>query len=586
MGALVIHRIGASGRFYRGVLAVLMGTGLVPVGVSTAFGNPRAGRPKETDQATRIRFERIPASSLPRFVHFNGSKRASLLPEDNGSGCAWGDYDGDGDDDLYLCNMNGPLLMDADKRRRSPGSRLWRNDGGGRFTDVTESCGLGESRMDMAALFADFDNDGDADLLVTGLRGVRLFRNDGGRYHNVTEQIGLGGVTGYCLGAAWGDYDRDGRLDLYICRYVDFPLDKARKRPMVAGRPAPMTTPANYPPLTNHLFRQEQGGTFRDVTKTTGTAAPQGRSMQAIWCDFDNNGWIDLYVANDQSLDCLFMNKGDGTFEDAALPSGVFDPRGGMGMAVIDFQADGDQDLLVTHWVSEDPGFYVNELIDGQCFFEDRAVRYGLRKPDTALVGWGVEFEDFDNDGDRDLLMVYGSTIEDELTLDVLKDPKMLPQRARIYEWRKKRWHALGDSAGAYFGEVYVGRGAALADFDRDGRRDIAINNHGAAPALLRNVSQGPGRWLDVKLVGRHCARDAANARVTVYRKDAPPQMRELFIGSSYLSGHGKTLHFGLGKAGPTVDVQVRWPCGRTQRLDNVSIDQTIVITETRDKAP
>ncbi|MEE9295201.1 MAG: VCBS repeat-containing protein, partial [Phycisphaerae bacterium] len=158
---------------------------------------------------------------MPRFVHFNGSSRASLLPEDNGSGCAWGDYDGDGDDDLYLCNMNGPYLMDAAKRRRLPGSRLWRNDGGGRFTDVTDACGLAESRMDMAAVFADFDNDGDADLIVTHLEGVRLFQNNAGRYRDVTNELGLGGVKSYCLGAAWGDYDRDGRLDLYVAGYID-----------------------------------------------------------------------------------------------------------------------------------------------------------------------------------------------------------------------------------------------------------------------------------------------------------------------------------------------------------------------------
>ncbi|MCH7807945.1 MAG: CRTAC1 family protein [Planctomycetes bacterium] len=571
---------------YQHIVTVLITVGLLAAGAADVVGDSPTSGSKQSVQETGIRFERIPVSSLPRFVHFNGHPRASLLPEDNGSGCAWGDYDGDGDDDLYLCNVNGPLLMDADKRRGFPGSRLWRNDGGGRFTDVTEASGLGESRMDMAALFADFDNDGDADLLVTNLAGVRLFRNDAGRFSEITKQAGLGGVSGYCLGAAWGDYDRDGRLDLYLCRYVDFPIDKARNREIVAGRPAPMTTPSSYPPLANMLFHQEADGTFRDVTATSGTAAAKGRSMQATWCDFDNDGWIDLYVANDQSLDNLFRNKGDGTFEDVGLAAGVFDPRGGMGVAVIDVDADGDQDFLVTHWVSEDPGFYVNELRDGDFFFEDQAIPYGLRKTDLALVGWGVGFEDFDSDGDRDLFVSYGSTIEDELTLDVLKNPKMLPQRSEVYEWRKKRWHALGAAAGSYFGETHVGRGAALADFDRDGRPDIAINNHGGPPALLRNVSKRGGHWLAVKLVGRHCARDAANARVTLIRQGEPPQMRELFIGSSYLSGHTKTLHFGLGSAKRSVDVQVRWPCGRIQRLGNVDVDRTIVISEEQDTKP
>ncbi|MEE9294652.1 MAG: CRTAC1 family protein [Phycisphaerae bacterium] len=529
---------------------------------------------------TGIRFERVPAGSLPRFVHFNGHARASLLPEDNGSGCAWGDYDGDGDDDLFLCNMNGPYLTASSARRRFPGSRLWRNDGEGRFTDVTESVGLNESRMDMAAVFADYDNDGDADLLVTNLEGVRLFRNDGSRFSDVTQELGLGGVAGYCLGAAWGDYDRDGRLDLYVCRYVDFPIEKARNRPLVAGRPAPMTTPGSYPPLANHLFHQQPDGRFRDVTKKSGTSNAGGRSMQAIWCDFDNDGWIDLYIANDQSLDCLFRNGHDGTFEDLALVAGLFDPRGAMGVAVTDFHSDGDQDLLVTHWVAEDPAFYINDSVGNMLSFDDHATQVGLRKLDGALVGWGTGLVDFDNDGDQDLFIVYGSTIEDELTLDVLKNPKMLPQKSQVYERRKGRWHQLGSRAGPYFGENHVGRGAAVSDFDLDGKPDLAINNHGEAPALLRNVSTSMGNWVKIKLVGRDCNKDAANARVTVRCEGTPGQMCELLLGASYLSSHTKTLHFGVGKVKQVSRVNVRWPCGRMQSLRKVAVNQTLTVTE------
>lgn len=540
---------------------------------------------QKTESKTHIRFERIPESDLPHFIHFNNHTRGSLLPEDNGSGCAWGDYDNDGDDDLFLCNLNGPYLMADSERRRFPGSRLWRNEGDGHFTDVTESAGLSDSRMDMAAVFADFDNDGDADLIVTNLDGVRLFRNDKGRFQNVTTHYGLDIVKGYCLGAVWGDYDRDGRLDLYICRYVDFPIDKARNRPIVAGRPAPMTTPANYPPIDNYLFHQESDGKFRDVTNESGTAASQGRSMQAVWSDFNNDGWIDLYVTNDQSLDCFYRNKHDGTFDEIALPSGIFDPRGAMGIALMDMQNDDDQDLLLTHWVSEDPAFYINDLIEGDCFFEDRAIQYGLRKRDQALVGWGTKFEDFDNDGDRDLLIVYGSTIEDELTLDVLKNPKMLPQKSQIFEWRDKRLYSIGIAAGPYFNQAYVGRGAAISDFDQDGRRDIAINNHGSSPALLRNISDSNGHWLNVKLVGQHCSRDAANARVTVIQKSRR-QMQEILLGSSYLSGHTKDLHFGLGRSDQPVDVQVLWPCGDVQKITEIKVDRTIKITEKKDRKP
>ncbi|MCH7814610.1 MAG: CRTAC1 family protein, partial [Planctomycetes bacterium] len=534
--------IGRSGLF----VAACLGCPLLAIGALDDAPEIESAAPSP---ATSIRFERLPPSVLPEFQHFNGHPRASLLPEDNGSGCAWGDFDGDGDDNLFLCNFNGPYLMDPAQRRRQPGSRLWRNDGGRRFVDVTEAVGLASSRMDMGAVFADYDNDGDPDLLVTSLEGVRLYRNDGGKYVDATEAGGLGGVGGYCLGAVWGDYDRDGRLDLYICRYVDFPIERARRRDLVAGRPAPMTTPSSYPPLANHLFRQQPDGTFRDVTDRAKVAAAKGRSMQAIWCDFDNDGWIDLFVANDQSLDCLFHNQQDGTFTDVAVEAGVFDPRGAMGIAVLDHQADGDQDLFISHWVGEDPALYVNESRGQTLIFDDHATRVGLRKHDGALVGWGTGFEDFDNDGDQDLFVVYGSTIEDELTLDVLKAPKMLPQQSQIYEFRDGRWWPLGSRAGAYFAETHVGRGAAVADFDRDGRLDLAINNHSGAPAVLRNVSSGSGNWLWVELQGSDCARDAANSRVTVYCDGKPNQTRELFLGASYLSGHSKVLHFGLGQA-------------------------------------
>ncbi len=554
------------------VVTVLAGPVLV-------FGERNAETPQTAKLKTRIRFERLPVSSLPRFVHFNGSVRASLLPEDNGSGCAWGDYDGDGDDDLYLCNLNGPYLMSPEKRSRSMGSRLWRNDRRGRFTDVTETVGLSESRMDMAAVFADFDNDGDADLIVTNVEGVRLFRNDAGKFQDATAQLGLGKVDGYCLGAAWGDYDRDGRLDLYICRYVDFPKDKARHREIVSGRPAPMTTPGSYKPMANYLFHQEADGTFRDVAKASGAASAEGRSMQAVWCDFDNDGWLDLFVANDQSLDSLLRNKGDGTFEDVGLATGLFDPRGAMGVAVTDVHSDGDQDLFVTHWVSEDPVLFVNDTAGAMWGFDDQTTQLGFKKPKTALVGWGTAFVDFDNDGDRDSFVVYGSTIEDELTLDVLKDPKMLPQRSQIYEQRDGRWHPLGKSAGAYFDERHVGRGGAISDFDGDGRPDLVINNHGGSPALLRNVSIA-GHWVNVRLVGRHCNRDGANARVTLRSEGAKPQMVELFLGASYLSGHSKVIHFGVGERDRVSQIEVQWPCGKKQTLKNIDVNQTHVITE------
>ncbi|MCH7873644.1 MAG: CRTAC1 family protein, partial [Planctomycetes bacterium] len=288
----------------------------------------------------------------------------------------------------------------------------------------------------------------------------------------------------------------------------------------------------------------------------------------------------------DQSLGSLFRNRRNGKFEDVALEVGVFDPRGAMGVAAFDFQADGDQDFLITHGVSEDPAFYVNELSAKLLVFDDQATRVGLRKPDGALVGWGTGFVDFDNDGDQDLYLIYGSTIEDELTLDVLTRPKMIPQKSAIYESRGGKWRSLQAGAGSYFAETHVGRGAAVSDFDLDGRPDIAINNHGGEPALLRNTSKSTGNWIELRLVGRDCNRDAANARATVYCDGLPPQMREVFVGSSYLSCDSKTLHFGLGKADAIRRIEIRWPCGGKQSLESVKLNRVLTVTETtRDRS-
>ena len=521
-----------------------------------------------------------------KFTHFN-SKRASLLPEDMGSGAAWGDYDQDGDEDLYVCNWAGPLLMPLKELRKRPGSQLYRNNGDGTFTEVSAQAGVSHVGWDMGCLWTDIENDGRLDLLVTGFTGATLYRNNGdGTFADITKRAGLEDLKGFCSGAACGDYDRDGDLDIYICRYLEFDLEKARNRPLVGGRPAVMTTPQNFPPQPNYLLRNNGDGTFEDATAITGAANAKGRSLQAVFCDFDNDGWPDIYVANDQSPDALFINKGDGKFENRALWVNTWDPRAGMGVAVEDFDADGAMDLFVTHWVGEDSAFYLNQFCrrknikpEERLVFLDVAPGFGLTGRDPGTVGWGTGFHDFDNDGRLDLFQVNGSSQEDELTLQVLTDPKLMPQKNFVY-WNNGdgRFIDVTINSGSVFQTRRVGRGCAFADYDDDGKMDIFIVNHGSSPLLLRNVTPS-GNWLKVKLAGRGSNPFGAGSRIRL-QSGEENQSREIVVGRSYLSCDSLVAHFGLSDSAEVDSVEVDWPSGARQRLTHVKANQTLILKE------
>ncbi len=527
-----------------------------------------------------IRFEEGAAAAGLRFSHF-GASRAALLPEDNGSGLAFGDYDNDGDDDLYVVNLAGPVLTARSQLRatREPG-RLFRNRGDGTFEDVTQSSGLRHVGWGMGAVWVDADDDGWLDLLITGLDEVRLFRNSGaGGFSDVSVDSGLGELPCFATGSAVADYDGDGDLDLYVPCYVDFPWEQARNRPLVGGRPATMTTPASYPAQPNLLFRNDGSGRFDDVATAAGVADPLGRGLQALFADFDDDGLPDLYLANDQSFDRLFHNRGDGTFADVSIEAGTRDPRAGMGVALGDYDADGRDDLFLTHWVGEQNALYRNQSADGLVLFEDTAYQQGLAPVDPSWVGWGTGLFDFDLDGDLDLFVVNGSTIEDEWTLEVLSDPKMIPQPLRVYEHRSDGFADVSAEAGPIMEELFVGRGAAFADVDRDGLVDVAVSVHGGSPLLLGNRSERRGHWLAVRLEGRSPNRFAVGARVIVHTEARRVSRRHL-VGESYLSDNSAELHFGLGPEAIVSDVEVVWPNGARTHFGKVPVDGTVLMRE------
>ena len=532
-----------------------------------------------------IRFTDRTRKSGIRFDHFN-DLRNSLLPEDIGSGAGWGDYDNDGDEDLFLVNFSGGLLSDKNPRTPYSGNRLFRNDGDATFSDVTQSAGLMQEDWNTGCLWFDYDGDGRLDLAVSHFTGIRLYRNhSSGRFVDVTAQAGLEKIEKFLMGMCAADYDRDGDLDLYVCGYVKFDLQAAADRPLVAGRPASWTNPVSFPAESN-LLLQNNNGAFLNVSEQAGVADPTGKSMQAVFCDLNNDGFPDLYVANDVSTDdSLFINRGNGQFENVAGLAGVMDYRAGMGIAVADIWHRGWLDLLVTHWVAEDHALWQN--ISGQFqnpkspLFDDVAPEFGLAPKPSALVGWGCGLFDFNNDGYTDLLLVNGSTIEDELTEEVLREPKLIPQASTVYSWSplRNQFVELGHRAGAYFKRRLVGRAAAFCDYDQDGRVDVVIIHNGGPAVLLRNESPA-GHWLQVQASGLEKNRFAVGARVRI-KAGSRIQMREILCGCSYLGNNSLIAHFGLG-AHERVDwVEVQFPGGKTIRRTDVKSNQRIVISET-----
>ena len=529
-----------------------------------------------------IRFQDLTEASGIDFQHFQ-KKRNSLLLEDVGSGAAWGDYDADGDEDLFLVNFSCGLV-DGKKVQTD---RLFRNDGGFRFTDVTEESGVGSADWNTGCLWLDYDGDGFVDLFVSHFEGLRLYRNHGGKtFSDVSKETNLDLHRGFLMGLCAADYDLDGDVDLYACGYVNFDREAAKNRPMVAGRPASWTNPVSHPAISNLLLRNDEG-VFVNVAEEAGVADESGKSMQAVFCDFNNDRFPDLYVGNDISTpDSLFVNQGDGTFRNEAGMAGVLDFRAGMGIAIGDFSRDGLMDLFVTHWVAEDNALWENVTTQSSgrqgVVFEDVAPRLGLTPKPSALVGWGCGLYDLDNDGYRDLFVVNGSTIEDELTEEVLSDPKLLPQKASVRRWvqEEKRFVEVSDAAGPFFSHLGVARSASFADVDRDGRMDVVVTYNGGQPIILRNESNQDGHWLQVKVIGAGENRNGIGARVRVKTKESVFD-EMILCGTSYLGNDSPIAHFGLGDQSVIEWVEVLFPRGGSQKSVDVLVNQRITITET-----
>ena len=530
----------------------------------------------------RVTFTDVAEESGLRFRHFP-AVRTNRLPEDMGSGVALGDVNGDGWCDAFLVNVAGPL---GSERGPAGASRLFLGGPGGKFEDVTESCGIDLRELANGAVFVDTDSDGDLDLFVACYGSCRLFVNDGeGRFTDDSARHGLERWVGFWSGVAVGDHDGNGAPDIYVCGYVDYDdaSEPAGEAPSQYGRVIPaMINPSTFGPARNLFFVGKGDGTFRERAEELGVDDLTGRGLGALFCDIDGDGHQDLYVANDVSDNALFLGRPGGSFVDRTAEAQVGDYRGAMGLAAGDYDGDLDLDLFVTHWVSQENALYTQHPGregggEATPRFLDDADRFGLGHKALDRVGWATEFLDYDNDGWLDLYVINGSTIP------LGEDPARLePMRSQLF-WhdRDERsfFHEVGAVSGDFWREARVGRGAASCDFDLDGDSDLLVVLHGDEAALLRNDGGNARASLRVRLrqEERNCFALGARVHVT-----AGGRTRLEVVGAqgSYLSQRAVgEVAFGLGDATVVDELRVRWPDGTEERagpiLPNSLVDWT-----------
>jgi hypothetical protein len=542
-------------------------------------------------EVPQVTFAEITATAGIRFVHYNGAEGDKLLPETMGGGGAFFDFDNDGDQDLLLVNgTDWPWARR--KQTPAPTPVLYRNDGKGQFTDVTTGSGLDVSFYGMAAAMGDFDNDGQVDVLVTGVGGNHLFRNLGqGKFNDVTKAAGVSGApTDWSTCAAWFDYDNDGRLDLFVGNYVrwskEIDFEVGFK---IDGTTRAYGQPMNFQGAFPVLYHNEGNGRFTDVSAASGvqvknpsTGVPAAKALGVAPVDLNRDGWIDFIIANDTVPNCVFTNARNGTFKEVGAAAGVaFDvngqTRGAMGIDTARYRNDDTLGIAIGNFANEMTAMYVSQRDVSR--FTDEAIQEGVGPASRLLLKFGIFFFDYDLDGRQDLLSANGH-LEEEISK--VQASQKYRQPAQLFWNHGSGFSLVGpDKAGPQLFQPIVGRGSAYADIDGDGDLDVLLLQAHGPPLLLRNDQQLGHHWLRLKLVGTRGNRDAIGAWIKL-RAGGMTMHRQVMPTRSYLSQSELPVTLGLGKAERFDELEISWPDGSKQQVAQAKVDGTTVIEQTR----
>jgi hypothetical protein len=527
-------------------------------------------------------FTDVTKSSGITFSSASSSEKRYIVESMNGGGAMF-DFDNDGKLDIYLVNSYSVEAALAKKPR--PPAALYRNLGNGKFEDVTGKAGVADPGWAIGISVADYDNNGFDDLYVTCFGPDKLYRNLGsGKFEDVTAKAGVSDDR-FSAGAAWGDYDRDGDLDLFVTNYVDFKLDdlpQFGKGDLCRYRNvAVQCGPRGLPGAGDVLYRNNGDGTFTDVSKKAKVDDPNGYyGLGVMWTDFDDDGWPDIFVANDATPNYAYRNNGDGTFTEMGLALGVAVDengveQGSMGISIGDYDRDGRFDLIVTNFADQYNTIYRKQQ-DGNFIDVSRATK--TADVSMPYVGWGTKFFDYDNDGWLDLLVVNGHVYPQ---IEGAYPEGMYRQRMLFYRnLRDGTFAECGAELGAGLTERRASRGAAFGDYDEDGDIDVVVNNLDGPPTLLRNDGgSSAGHWIKLKLIGAKSNRNAVGARVTL-KAGGLTQIDEVRAGDSYISHSDWRLHFGLGKATTVDEITIKWPSGKIEKMNKVAPDRVVTVTE------
>jgi hypothetical protein len=548
-----------------------------------------------TDPKGQVAFEDVTAkTTLSGFRHRSGGAAKDYIFETPSGGVAIFDYDNDGLPDVYL--INGSTVAAMQGKEKAPRAALYRNLGNWKFEDVTDRAGVANERWGFGVAVGDYDNDGRADFYVGNFGVSRLYHNNGdGTFTDVADKLGVA-RKGWSTGATWGDYDGDGRLDLFVPGYAQIDLNNLPPNPTDAGKPGGvgqnfcqfrgvpvMCGPRGLPGDGDTLYHQKADGSFEDVSVKAGVSDPQKYyGFSAAFVHVDDDKLLDLMVVNDSTPKQLYINKGDGTFEEVGYPSGIAlnengREQAGMGLAVGDYDNDGRVDFHITNFSDDSNVLYHN---DGDANFTDVTFQAGLGEVTIPFLGWGTSFLDFDNDGWLDVFVVNGHVYP---AVDSNQWGTSYAQQALLFRnLHNGKFERVGAPAGSALANAWPGRGLAIGDLDGDGRSDLVINNLDSRPTVLRGIATQTGHWLDLRMVGdvtKKSPRDAIGS-VAYLTTGKIRQRQDVLSGGVYCSQNDMTLHFGLGTATKIDKLEIQWSNGATETFEVAAIDKTVTLIQ------